>query len=75
LDGQGANPIFKQVFGDAITEADAGFIMIMRADSYDYGGQGRGVWGVAGWLASDTLSASAYVIDNGLPDRNVKQRY
>ena len=73
--GQFANAIHKQVFGDAISEADEGFIIIRRANSYNYLGKDRRVWGVAGWSSSDTLSAILYVIDNGLPDRNVKQRY
>jgi hypothetical protein len=73
--GQYANAIYNQVFGDAITEADTGFIVIRRADSFNYGGKDRRVWGVAGWSSSDTLSAVSYVIDNGLPERNVKQRY
>ncbi len=73
--GQYANDIYKQVFGDAITEADQGFTVIRRANSYSYGGKSRIVWGVAGWTSSDTLSAASYVIDNGLPNRNVKERY
>lgn len=73
--GQFSNPIYRQVFGDAITAADEGHIVIQRVDPYRYEGKERTVWGVAGWSSSDTLSAAAYIINNGLPDRNVKQRY
>ena len=70
--GQYANPIYAEIFGDALIERDEGFIVIKTSRTHSYDGQQRAVWGVAGWSESDTLESAAYVIDKGLPSENIR---
>lgn len=72
--GQYANPIYKRVFGDGLSESDEGHIVIKRDGSYRSGGKARIVWGIAGWSATDTLEAAAYVIEKGLPEEEIRIR-
>ena len=72
--GQYANPIYKLVFGDGLSESDEGHIVIKRDGSCQSGGKDRVVWGIAGWSATDTLEAAAYVIEKGLPEQEVRIR-
>ena len=66
--GQFANPVFVVVFGSSVSEADSGFVRIQ----FDQGYTSHMVWGVAGWLASDTYESGRYIVQNGLPESDVR---
>ncbi|MBA7667816.1 hypothetical protein ES703_75916 [subsurface metagenome] len=74
IGGQNANSIFKQIFGEALSKHDHGYVSIQVNDSYLFNGEERIAWGIAGWDLSDTVASARFVIDNGLPQDNVKRK-
>ena len=61
--GQYANPIYQEIFGDALSERDEGFIVIRTSTSHSFRGSQRAIWRIAGWSEPDTLETAAYVIE------------
>ena len=70
--GQYANPVYQQVFGDALTQQDSGFAVI-HITGHVLNENRRIVWGVAGWNESDSNASVDYVLENGLPDSRIRR--
>lgn len=71
IGGQYANPVFQQVFGDALTQQDLGFTVINITD-HALNEKRRIVWGVAGWNESDSNASVDFILKNGLPDAGIR---
>jgi hypothetical protein len=66
-----ANPVYAVVFGELISLDDEGYIRIDHK-VFSHGGKQYSVWGVASWLAQDTLKSAYWIVENGLPSGKVK---
>lgn len=73
IGGQFANPVFKEVFGDALVQQDTGYVVI-NITGHVLNEKLRIVWGLAGWNETDSIASIDYVLDRGLPEAGIRAK-